>query len=84
MARAGILRTNNGEALLGRTLCILVINYETLLGHVFCVCVCFFLRLYLPTIPVSFVHVLIGTSEELQFSEPCIQSVWRELKPVEG
>ena len=42
MARAGILRTNNGEALLGRTLCILVINYETLFGHVFYVCVCVF------------------------------------------
>ena len=44
---AGILRTNNGEALLGRTLCILVINYETLLGHFFFVCVCVFFYVFI-------------------------------------
>lgn len=56
MPIAGILRTNNGEAFLRRTLCMFVINYETLLGHGFFLC--FFLRLHLPTVPISFDHLL--------------------------
>lgn len=35
MPIAGILRMNNRKALLGRALCVFVINYETLLGHIY-------------------------------------------------